>query len=113
MNPRKQIRVDLEKFITKELRLNHIIVLFIDVNDHKPNSTFYKLEKIYCPINIVAQDRAIPPMATHYCGNHINYMLISPDLAAGTVASGILSINHNIISSHRASYCDIDVKTLF
>ena len=38
---------------------------------------------------------------------------MSPDLAAGTIASGILPLNHHIISDHRASYCDIDVQALF
>lgn len=36
-----------------------------------------------------------------------------PDLAAGTNASGILSLNHHVISDHMVSYCDVDVKTLF
>ena len=54
-----------------------------------------------------------PPTATHISGNRIDYILISPDLAAGTIASGILPLNHHIVSDHRASYCDIDVQTLF
>ena len=54
-----------------------------------------------------------PPTATHISGNRIDYILMSPDLAAGTIASGILPLNHHIISDHRASYCDIDVQTLF
>jgi len=46
-------------------------------------------------------------------GNKIDYILLSPDLAAGTIASGILPLNHHVISDHRASYCDIDVQALF
>ena len=46
-------------------------------------------------------------------GNRIDYILLSPDLAAGTISSGILPLNHHVISDHRASYCDIDVHALF
>ena len=46
-------------------------------------------------------------------GNRIDYILLSPDLAAGTVASSILPLNHHMVSDHRASYCDIDVQSLF
>ena len=50
---------------------------------------------------------------SHYCGDHIDYILLSPDLFTGTISSRISPINHHIISDHRALYCNIDVKTLF
>ena len=43
----------------------------------------------------------------------IDYILTSSDLAAGTIASGILPLNHHIISDYRAFYCAIDVHTIF
>ena len=105
--------MDLNIFITKKQRLNNIIVLFIDANNHKPQSPFYKFQKDHDLIDIAAQGRATPSMAIHYCDNRIFYILLSPDLIAGTFASGILPIEHHVISDQRASYCDIDTITLF
>ena len=46
-------------------------------------------------------------------GNRIDYILLSPDLAAGSIASGILPLNHHVVSYHHASYGDIGERTLF
>ena len=46
-------------------------------------------------------------------GNRIDYILLSPDLATGIIALGILPLNNHLISDYRASYYDIYVQALF
>ena len=43
----------------------------------------------------------------------IDHILLSPELAAGTIALDILPLHHHVVSDHRASYCDINVQALF
>ena len=112
-DPRKQIVVDLATFVTTLQRAHHSILIFIDANDHQRSSPFTKFYNDLDLIDIIAYDRTNTPTATHTSGNRIDYIIMSPDLAAGTIASGILPLNHHIISDHRASYCDIDVQALF
>jgi len=105
--------IDLKVFILNRQRKKQSIVLFIDANDHLPNSPFQRFRQDTDLIDIIAHERPDAPTATHMGGNRIDYILLSPDLAAGTTASGILPINHHVISDHRALYCDINVATLF
>lgn len=63
-------------------------------------------------IDIIAHSHKPLTNATHLCGNRIDYILLSSDLAVDTTASGILPINNHIISDHGESYCDIDLYSL-
>ena len=103
----------LKKIILHRQQQNESLILFIDANDHSPSSPFQRFKREVDLVDIIATDRDVPPTATHMSGNKIDYILLSPDLAAGTIALGILPLNYHVISDHRASYCDIDVQALF
>ena len=110
-DPRRQTLIDLKTFTIRRQQKQQSIILFIDANDHLPNSQRFRQDTDL--IDIIAHERTDAPSATHMDGNRIDYILLSHDLTAGTIASGILPINHHVISDHRASYCDINVETLF
>ena len=85
--PRKQVLFDLIFLILYRQQHNESIILFIDVDNHLPLSLFQRFCKEVNLIDIIATERDVPPTATHMSGNRIDYILLSPDLAVGTIAS--------------------------
>ena len=94
-DPRRQTLIDLKTFTIRRQQKQQSIILFIDANDHLPNSQRFRQDTDL--IDIIAHERTDAPSATHMDGNRIDYILLSHDLTAGTIASGILPINHHVI----------------
>lgn len=112
-DPCKQILTHLNHFPPAIQRKHHSALLFIGTNDYKSTLPFRKLMMDIDLMDIIAHNTDKLSTISHFSGNHIDYILFSPDLTACTMASGILPINHHVISDHRTSYCDIDVNVLF
>lgn len=95
------------------IRLQLSIILFINANDHLPTSSFQRFQQDGDLINIIAKYWPEASTAIHTSGNIIEYIMLWPNLAAGIIASGILPLNHHVVSDNQASYCDIGVNALF
>lgn len=99
---RKYILLDLKTLILHRQRSNQSTILFIDANEHFPLLPFQRFRQDIDLIAIIAKDRTTAQTGTHMSEIRIDYILSSPELAADTIASSILPLNHNIVSDHRA-----------
>ena len=63
--------------------------------------------------HIIQHGRSTQDPNTRSQGNRIDYILISTSLVDSVTASGIMPLNHIIISDHKASFYDFDTISLF